>query len=208
MSRNPAVAGQFYTSNADKLRKEVEEYLGTGSKRIDALGCVSPHAGYMYSGAVAGSVLSSISPRKSYIILGPNHTGMGAQYGLDDRISWLTPLGQAVIDSELGEGILAVSSLITKDNLCHDFEHSIEVQLPFLQVLDKNFRFVPIIVSSGSISEYLEIGKNLADAIRNTGKDVTIIASSDMTHYETHESAKKKDRIAIDKILALDIEGF
>ena len=208
MVRNPVVAGQFYTSNATRLEKEIKGYIDTKVTKINALGCVSPHAGYMYSGQVAGSVLSHIALKGSYIILGPNHSGMGARFGLDMNRNWLTPLGEVKIDKDLAEAVLDTSRLVKTNELCHDYEHSIEVQLPFLQVLSKDFEFVPIVIAHGDSEEYKEIGKNLATAIKKTKKEVTIIASSDMTHYETHESAQKKDRLAIDKILKLDIDGF
>ena len=208
MIRNPVVSGQFYTANRSRLEKEITNYLDPKEKKIDALGCISPHAGYIYSGSVAGAVLSGIKPKKTYIILGPNHTGIGKRFGVDMGRSWLTPFGEVVIDDGLAEAIIGNSKLLEKDASCHSHEHSIEVQLPFLQILNKNFTFTPIVISEGSLDEYTEIGKALAKAIRDTKKDVTIIASSDMTHYEPHETAQKKDKLAIDKILGLDTKGF
>lgn len=208
MIRNPVVAGQFYTANKSRLEKEINTYIDPRAKKIDAIGCVSPHAGYIYSGPVAGAVLSSIRSKKSYIILGPNHTGIGQRFGMDMDRTWMTPFGEVKIDNELARSILDNSKLIKKDISCHAYEHSIEVQLPFLQVLGKSFEFVPIVISQGTRDEYVEIGENLEKAISETKKDSVIIASSDMTHYEPHESAKKKDKLAIDQILKLDIDGF
>jgi len=208
MIRKPVVAGQFYTANAARLEKEIKSYLEPEAKKIDAIGCVSPHAGYMYSGPVAGSVLSHIKPKNCYIILGPNHTGKGDRFGMGMDKNWMTPLGEVEIDNELAQAILDNSKLIKKDDACHMYEHSIEVQLPILQVLNRNFSFVPIVISQGTASEYIRIGEDIAEAIQKTKRNLTIIASSDMTHYESQLSAKKKDMLAIERIKALDIEGL
>jgi len=208
MARKPAVSGQFYTGNEKALKKELLSLTSQKKDKINALGAVSPHAGYMYSGAVAGEVLSSIKPKPAYIILGPNHTGLGKPLGLDAVRNWQTPLGEARIDKELCKAILDVSKFIKQDGLSHDREHSIEVQLPFLQYLNRDFTFVPISVSLGERGLYANIGKELATAVKQSKKEVTIIASSDMTHYEPQQEAKKKDMLAIDRILKLDVAGF
>lgn len=208
MIRKPAVSGQFYPGSEDLLKKELSQLVLEKKDKLDALGCVSPHAGYIYSGPVAGEVFGSLKPKSTYIMLGPNHTGYGRPCGLDTRSGWKTPLGTVEIDQELGKLILEKSDYIEEDTLSHDYEHSIEVQLPFLQYTNKNFKFVPIVVSSLDGDTFKRIGADLASAIKDFKKPVTIVASSDMTHYESHESAKKKDALAIDKILKLDIEGF
>jgi len=208
MIRKPAVSGQFYTQNPERLRREVAGFSSEKKDKIDAIGVISPHAGYVYSGPVAGGVLSSIRSRPTYIILGPNHTGRGKPFGIDLGRAWKTPLGEVAIDDELGEAIIEESRYVEKDTVCHEREHSIEVQLPFLQYLNKGFDFVPIVIASADRKIYKDIGKGLALAVKKTKKDVTIIASSDMTHYEPQESAKVKDMMAIEKILALDIDGF
>ncbi|UCD55443.1 MAG: AmmeMemoRadiSam system protein B [Candidatus Omnitrophota bacterium] len=208
MIRKPVVAGQFYTADQAMLTKEVEGFVAQKKETLDAKGVVSPHAGYIYSGPVAGEVLSSIKPKPTYIILGPNHSGYGKPFGLDSERTWKTPLGEVEVNKELGQAILKHSQHIEKDSLCHDYEHSIEVQLPFLQYLNKDFDFVPVVISYADRKIYADIGKGLAAAVKDLKKDITIIASSDMTHYEPHEQAKKKDMMAIEKILALDIDGF
>lgn len=208
MIRKPVVAGQFYTASEGLLTKEVAKLSTQKKEKIDAVGVVSPHAGYVYSGEVAGDVLSSIKPKPTYIILGPNHTGYGKPFGLDSERTWKTPLGEVKIDEDLAKVILEHSRYIKKDAECHNYEHSIEVQLPFLQYLNKSFTFVPIVISYADRQIYKDIGKEIALAIKDLKKDVTVIASSDMTHYEPHEAAKKKDTMAIEKILALDINGF
>jgi len=209
MIRNPAVAGQFYRGTKEELDKEIEPLVGKASMKEDAIGVVSPHAGYPYSGAVAGAVLSPISAKKTYVIIGPNHTGLGEPFGLSAAQSWRTPLGEAKIDKALAEAIKKNSKYIKYDDLSHAHEHSIEVQLPFLQHLQgSDFKFVPIVISHGLLEAYRDIGKEIALAVKElkTEKDVAIIASSDMTHYESQKSAEKKDRVAIDAILALDEE--
>ena len=208
MIRKPVVAGQFYAGSQVSLRKEVTRFTVDKKDVIDVLGVVSPHAGYIYSGPVAGEVLSSVKPKPKYIILGPNHTGYGKPFGLDSREAWKTPLGEVMIDDDLRTAILGSSHYVTEDTLCHDFEHSIEVQLPFLQHLHNDFTFVPIVVASADRKIYRAIGSDIARVVRGIRKDVTIIASSDMTHYESHDSAKTKDMMAIEKILALDVDGF
>lgn len=208
MTRKPVVAGQFYTASEALLKKEIARFAGQKKEAKSVLGVVSPHAGYVYSGSVAGEVLSSIKPKPAYIILGPNHTGFGKPFGMDTDRSWKTPLGEIAIDSIFAESILSHSEYIKKDSACHDREHSIEVQLPFLQYFNKNFTFVPITISYADKQTYKNIGKEIARAIKDSKENVTIIASSDMTHYEGQEPAKKKDMMAIEKILALDVDGF
>ena len=208
MRRKPRVAGQFYTASPDLLKKEISDFTKGGRGDIDAIGVVSPHAGYMYSGEVAGNALSSIKKKSTYIILGTNHTGLGKPFELDSHSAWITPLGEVAVNQELSKLILEKSSHIKKEATSHVYEHSIEVQLPFLQYLSKDFSFVPITIAPSEIGIYQEIGRELAGAIKDFGGEVTIIASSDMTHYEPQEDAVKKDKMAIDKILNLDIDGF
>ncbi|MBU1999490.1 MAG: MEMO1 family protein [Candidatus Omnitrophica bacterium] len=208
MQRQPVVAGRFYPGDKASLEKEIGKYVaGAGQKKIDAIGCVSPHAGYMCSGGVAGALLSAIKPRDSYIILGTNHSGRGRRFGLDMSREWVTPLGTVGIDRDLAESILR-SDVIEEDTLSHDPEHSIEVQLPFLQFLNRDFKFIPITISQGDLSEYTQAGKDIAHAVKDSKKRVTIIASSDFTHYEPQETAAEKDEMVIEKILDLDMEGF
>lgn len=210
MIRNPAVAGQFYPGPKDVLLKELKTLIGNAAAKVDAIGVVSPHAGYMYSGVVAGSVFSSIKPRSTYIILGPNHTGLGEKFGLSNSQSWKTPLGEVKVNKALADAIKKHSSHIEYDDLSHAHEHSIEVQLPFLQFIKKDFDFVPIAISYADPDVYMNIGKAIADSIigLKLKHDVMIIASSDMTHYESQASAKKKDGVAIEAILKLDDAGL
>lgn len=207
MVRNPVVAGQFYSSSRDELTKEIRALAGKGEeKKEEAIGVVSPHAGYMYSGQVAAATLSSIKDRSTYIIIGPNHTGLGEPFSMTASDSWKTPLGEIRINIPLAQNILTRCPQVCKDELAHIQEHSIEVQLPILQTLQKNFTIVPIVASTADIATYRKIGEGIALSIKDLDmeKDVTIIASSDMTHYESSEDARSKDSKAIDAILNLD----
>lgn len=206
MIRKPAVAGQFYSGSRGSLLKEVESLIDRSAEKEDAIGVVSPHAGYVYSGAVAGAALSSIKPKPTYIIMGPNHTGLGGQFSLSASDSFETPLGEVKIDKILKDLIKKNSRYIKEDEYAHSREHSIEVQLPFLQILQKDFGIVPIVISYADIGVYQDIGRSIANAIKELKlkKDITIIASSDMTHYEPYEIVKEKDSKAIEAILELD----
>lgn len=211
MIRNPVVAGQFYPGSKESLYKEAGKLvLASPEKKEDAIGVISPHAGYVYSGAVAGLTLSSIKPKPVYVIMGPNHTGLGSPFSLSTSDLWSTPLGNVTINKTLAEKILKNCPQISKDEFAHIQEHSIEVQLPILQILQESFTIVPIVISCGNIEQYRKIGQAIAKSIKELKleKDVTIIASSDMTHYESQDSAKEKDFRAIDAILKLDEEAL
>ena len=174
---------------------------------INAIGAVSPHAGYDYSGHVAALTIASIKPKHNYIIIGPNHTGAGSEFGMSSCEAWRTPLGQARINDALAESIAANSPLITREDLSSAGEHSIEVQLPILQALTPGeFSFVPIVASYANSSAYGALGRAIASAINSLKleNDTVIIASSDMTHGEPVDAAKRKDKLAIDAILELD----
>jgi MEMO1 family protein len=206
MIRNPVVAGQFYSNSKALLLKEVKSYLGAGGAKEDAVGMVSPHAGYIYSGPVAGSVFSAVKPKDAYILLGPNHTGLGAAFGLATYETWKTPLGDVRLDAELAKKIIDNCDFMEEDLLSHSHEHSIEVQLPFIQATCESFKIVPICVSHAELSAYIEAGKAIAKSVSQLKheKKAVIVASSDMTHYESAEEAKTKDAAAIDAILRLD----
>ncbi len=208
MARRAVYAGQFYPGSRESLQDDVDSFLKNSRNREDAIGAISPHAGYIYSGRVAGEVLSAINPKNTYVILGPNHTGIGIKFGLDPNASWTTPIGEAVVDKELAQKIINGSKHIAYDELSNSREHSIEVQIPFLQRLKSDFKFVPIVVSDAPLAIYREIAEEIVRAVKalKMNKNVMILASSDMTHYEPLETAKAKDRLAIDAILGLDEE--
>jgi AmmeMemoRadiSam system protein B/AmmeMemoRadiSam system protein A len=182
----------------------LEMLVDEKAEKKEVIGLVSPHAGYPYSGPVAGAVISRIKFKDTFIIIGPNHTGRGKPLSIMTQGSWKTPLGEVEIDTELGEQILSSSSHLQEDDSAHQSEHSIEVQLPFLQYFKPDIRMVPITLAYGSGAIYKEIGRDIAGAIKKLNREVVIMASSDMTHYESQESAQQKDTQAIDAILSLD----
>jgi len=204
MIRNPVVSGQFYPASPSQLKAMIEGLVDKKAVEEEVIGLVSPHAGYIYSGWVAGAVISKIKFKDTFIIMGPNHTGMGKPCSIMTEGVWKTPLGEVEIDSELGKRILATSSYLQEDYAAHQYEHSIEVQIPFLQYFKPDIRIVPIILAYSSGAVYKEIGREIAKAIKDSNKEVVIIASSDMTHYEPQESAQRKDVQAIEAILDLN----
>ena len=197
MIRRSAVAGSFYAGTRDRLRLQLEDLLPKGARPESAIGAVVPHAGYMYSGRVTASVFARVEFPDTFVILGPNHTGLGAGAAIMTYGQWETPLGQVEIDHDLGKAILANSSVLEEDNLGHLREHSIEVQLPFLQYFGRPFGFVPICLFSHEYAACQEVGLAVAKAVRESGKRVLIVASTDMSHYVSRDEAAVKDRKAI-----------
>jgi AmmeMemoRadiSam system protein B len=169
---------------------------------------VSPHAGYIYSGDVAGAVLSSIEIPERVIVISPNHTGMGDPAAIMVEGQWQLPTGPIPIDSDLALDLTKECSELHNDYKAHLMEHSLEVQLPFLQCLQPRLKMVPITVSHVRFDICEKIGNAIADVIKKTGEKILIVASSDMTHYEPQEVVKKKDKMAIDKVIALDPKGL
>ncbi len=204
MNRRPVVAGQFYPGSPSQLRAMIEQFIDEKAAKEEVIGLVLPHAGYSYSGPVAGATISRIKFKDTFIIMGPNHTGGGRPLSIMTEGTWETPLGEVKIDSELGKQILASSNYLQEDAGAHQFEHSIEVQLPFLQYFQPDIKIVPIVLAYYSDDAYKEIGKEIAKAIKDLNREVVIIASSDMTHYESQESARKKDMQAIEAVLDLN----
>jgi len=204
--RRPAVAGRFYPSNPEVLARDIEEYVHAedAAPFANALGCLVPHAGYMYSGHVAGAVYRRLPARSSYIILAPNHFGRGAPLAIMSNGAWLTPLGAAPIDHALARSLAHACHLLVEDAQAHAGEHSLEVQLPFLQHLVKEFSFVPVSIGVGGYAALESLGRGVAQVVRQAEKPVLIVASSDMNHYEPDDVTRIKDRKAIDPILALD----
>ncbi len=213
MNRSPAVAGRFYSDNAHSLTEEVKRHTKKNTtnkplEKIRAIGIVSPHAGFMYSGDVAGAVYSRIEIPDTVILMGPNHTGQGKRVSVMGEGIWNMPQGDIEIDSKLADAICQASLIAKKDNKAHQREHSLETQLPFLQFYRDEFKIVPICMMRLDLDECEEISRAIVKAIGQTGRNVLIIASSDMTHYESHENASRKDKSAIQQILKLDARGL
>lgn len=208
MIREPSVAGHFYPGSASVLQDSIQTYLTTPATRYRAKAVVAPHAGYIYSGAVAGEVYSSVEIPKRFIILGPNHTGMGVPLSLHPPGQWRTPLALATVDEELTQRLEREHPALQQDRRAHAREHSVEVQIPFLQVLEPDMRFAAICVGTGDLSALSDLGHSIARVVQSSPEPILLIASSDMNHYEHADVSKKKDRAAIDRVLALDPEGL
>lgn len=211
--RQPAVAGRFYPGNPQKLRADIASYTAAVGEaahqpKLAALGCVVPHAGYMYSGHVAGAVYRRLDLTQRFVILCPNHTGMGEPLAIMSEGAWATPLGDAQIDEELAAALKQRMPLLSEDGQAHLSEHALEVQLPFLQVLDPDFRFVPIAIGTGHFEVLSALGVALGDLLAQQHERVMVIASSDMNHYESDSITRVKDHRAIDQMLALDPRGL
>lgn len=204
MIRHPVVAGQFYPGLPSSLEAQIKGFIDEQAPKEEVLGLVSPHAGYIYSGPVAGAVISRIKVKDIFVIMGPNHTGLGQPFSIMTEGTWATPLGEVEIDSELGKRILEASPHLKQDHVAHLEEHSIEVQLPFLQYFRPDVKIVPIVLTHSTGTTYKEIGKGIAKAITDLRREAVIMASSDMTHYEPQESANMKDNQAIEAILELN----
>jgi len=208
MLREPAVAGRFYPADPAVLRGDLHSYLSPPRELIHAIACMVPHAGYMYSGAVAGAVFSTIAIPSRCLILCPNHTGRGHPLSLMAGGAWRTPLGDVNIDHELAEQLLEGYPALTDDVEAHRFEHAIEVELPFLQLIRPGITFLPITVGTSRLILLEQLGEAIAQVIQKCGRQVLIIASSDMNHYEDDSTTRVKDRKAIHRILALDAAGL
>lgn len=204
--RKSVVAGQFYPESPDKLRALIKGLVDEKIAKEDVIGLLSPHAGFIYSGMVTGAAISRVKFKDTFIIIGPNHTGNGVPLSIMTEGTWQTPLGNVDIDTELAKKILASSQYLQEDSLAHQFEHSVEVQLPFLQYFKPDIKFVPIVLGGDGAEAYKELGRAIAKAIQETKKEAVIIASSDMTHYEPDELARRKDKEAIEAILNLDAD--
>lgn len=208
MKRSPAVSGQFYYADKARLTKQVEGFIVKDALKEHAIGALSPHAGLIYSGGVAGHVYSSIKFPKTFVLIGPNHTGLGPAVSLWSEGQWEIPTGVFEIDEKLSRKIIQNVPLITKDTQAHAFEHCLEVQLPFIGYFELEVKIVPIVVMSAGLKELKAIGEGIANAIKDIGYDVVIVASSDMSHYVSDTFARQKDHLAIERILALDAEGL
>jgi len=206
MIREPAVAGTFYRDGAAALASEVDRLLAAGGPPAPALGVLVPHAGYIYSGAVAGAVYARVALPPRVIVLGPNHTGLGrAGAALWPAGAWRTPLGEVPVDAALCAA-LAAAQEVADDPRAHAREHSLEVQLPFLQRARPDVAIAPLCLAQLSYPECEALGRAVARAAEATG--ALVIASSDMSHYLPADLARAVDERALERLLALDPEGL
>lgn len=205
--RQTIVAGQFYPLNQKSLKKELSRcFKDAAILEKPILGAVVPHAGYTYSGEVAAHAYAQLPVADTYIFFGPNHTGYGSPVALSQD-TWTTPLGEVRTDQDIGK--LLAGTIIDFDELAHHFEHSIEVQIPFLQHrFDHDFKILPICMGLQDEETAVEVGREVARASKEAGKKVVFIASSDFTHYESADIARENDSYLIEPIMKMDIPEF
>lgn len=208
--RKPAFTGRFYRENPSELKQEISNLLkpipDREKKRI--VGAICPHAAYIYSGHVAGELYSRINIPRRIIILSPNHTGYGGKISIFPDGYWETPLGKVKVDSELCSLIESRNKSAERDVEAHIFEHSLEVQIPFLQYLKSDFQIVPITLMRLTYEECEGLGKAISDSIKDLEEEVLIISSSDLNHYENQKTTEKKDMMAIERVLSLNPKGL
>lgn len=207
--RQPAVAGRFYPGNSEDLRAEAQSYLAqSNTESVHAIGCIAPHAGYMYSGHVAGAVFARVEVPRRCIVMCPNHTGQGHALAMMGEGAWRTPLGEVPIDEDLARALKEHFPAMHEDSAAHRAEHAAEVELPFLQLRQPDLKFVPIALGTRRFEQLEELGKALAKVIGDQKEPVLMVASSDMNHYESDSVTRAKDHRAIERVLALDPRGL
>jgi AmmeMemoRadiSam system protein B len=208
--RHPAVAGRFYPPDEKSLRQEVSGYLSQSphQRPIRALGCIVPHAGYVYSGHVAGAVFAGLEVPQLCLVLCPNHTGVGRPLAIVSEGAWETPLDDVSIDRAFAEALKRSCPLLQEDSTAHRSEHAAEVELPFLQLRQPKLKFVPIAVGTGNFETLEQLGNATAEVIAAQNSPVLIVASSDMNHYESDAITRVKDHAAIESILRLDARAL
>jgi AmmeMemoRadiSam system protein B len=210
MLRLPAVAGRFYPSDPAELTALIHKYAGSdpGHAPIAARACLVPHAGYVYSGHVAGAVLARIALPKKIIILGVRHYPRGEPAAILSSGAWRTPLGDARIDEELAEALKKDCPLLREDSVAHSAEHSLEVQLPFLQALAPDFTFVPVALGTVRFESLVSVGEAIARVLAASEENVLLLTTSDLNHYQDDATTRVKDRKAIEQLLALEARGL
>jgi hypothetical protein len=210
MLRLPAVAGKFYPADPRELSSLIAQFTDKNSlvERVHVRACLVPHAGYVYSGIVAGAVFSSVFLPKKILLLGVRHYPRGESLAILSEGSWRTPLGDASIDSSLAQRLRAACPALREDAVAHGQEHSLEVQLPFLQQLDSGFSFVPVVLGTIRFDQLVEVGEGIARVLSEAKEEILVVTSSDMNHYEDDATTRRKDHKAIDAMLQLDARGL
>jgi AmmeMemoRadiSam system protein B len=207
-ARPPAVAGVFYPARSDQMEADLRHLIAGAEPKRPARALVVPHAGWMYSGAVAGAVYGRVAMPRLAVLLGPNHTGRGPWGSIMTRGRWTIPGSEVAVASELGRVILAASRELVEDESAHRDEHALEVQLPFLRRLRPDVEFVPITLMKTDLEFCVAVGRAVATAVKDFSEPVLLIASTDLNHYEPQAISNRKDRLAIEAILALDPAGL
>ena len=210
MIRLPAVAGRFYPSDPVELTSVIHNHTQReeGAIRVSARACLVPHAGYIYSGPVAGAVYARLALPQKILILGVRHFPRGERAAIVSSGAWRTPLGDAEIDATLAESLREACPVLREDSVAHSGEHSLEVQLPFLQVLDPGFTFVPVALGTIQFDELVQVGEAIAHVLAASTDEVLLLTTSDLNHYEDDAATRVKDQKAIEKLLALDARGL
>jgi MEMO1 family protein len=210
MLRLPAVAGQFYPGNPQELSALVEHYTKEEriQEKVKVRACLVPHAGYIYSGGVAGAVFSRIFLPEKILLLGVRHHARGEALAILSEGAWRTPLGDVPVETPLAARLRKECPALREDSVAHSREHSLEVELPFLQVLNPGFSFVPIAIGTLRFEGLAETGEGIARVLNENREEILLVTSSDMNHYEDDETTRRKDRKAIDRMLAMDARGL
>jgi len=220
MLRPPAVAGAFYPGEKESLTQAIKQSFAKGvgltfdkSNKKDIFSAVAPHAGYVYSGPVAsftfGSIATAFTKPPLFVILGPNHTGYGSPVSMSTK-DWATPLGVVKNNKGFAELVKKHSKFAGFDDAAHEQEHSIEVQLPFLQFVygSNELEFVPVCMMAQDHAAAEDLAKAIHEAEKESGREVFVLASSDFTHFESEKSASEKDHLALKALEELDVAGF
>jgi AmmeMemoRadiSam system protein B len=210
MLRLPAVSGRFYPSSPAELTALIRQYTKVdGAKEPEhAKACLVPHAGYFYSGVVAGAVYARMAIPGKILILGVRHSPHGANAAILSSGAWRTPLGDAPIDEALAEALRAACPLLREDSVAHSSEHSLEVQIPFLQVLQGAFTFVPVALGTLRFEDLVIVGQAIGRVLAASSDEILLLTTSDLNHYERDATTRVKDRKAIERILAVDARGL
>lgn len=210
MLRLPAVAGQFYPADPRELTRLVRKFSAENpaTPKTRARACLVPHAGYIYSGGVAGAVFARVVLPKRVLVVGVRHSPMGEDLAILSEGAWRTPLGDAPLDASLARRVKAACPGLREDGVAHSREHSLEVEIPFLQILDPDFTFVPVAVGTLRFEDLQELGMGLARVFKESQDEILLVVSSDMNHYEPEEATRIKDAKAIDRMEAVDARGL
>lgn len=206
--REPAVAGRFYPGDGARLERDVETLLGPAVVAQPAIAVMAPHAGYIYSGAIAGETFARVKVPARVVVMCPNHTGLGSRRSVWGAGTWHLPGGDVAVDEELATRFREEADL-DDDQRAHLREHAVEVQLPFLRARRRDVRVVPVVLGGLTPGACREVGEGLARTVQAVGRDsVLIVASSDMSHYVPADVARRLDALALDRVQALDAEGL
>ncbi len=210
MLRMPAVSGRFYPSDPTELTELIKQQTKPHKNTLPlpAKACLVPHAGFVYSGHVAGAVYARIAIPKKILILGVRHRPPGERAAILSSGAWRTPLGDAQIDEPLAGALRAACPLLREDSVAHSAEHSLEVQIPFLQILQPGFTFVPVALGTVQFADLVAVGEAIGRVLAASSEEILLLTTSDLNHYENDATTRVKDHKAIDRILALDARGL